>query len=103
MSLVVGVYVATIWLENWISYDDGGLGVAAFFVVLTLGRCGLLFSDLVTRVAGPLYHATGIVGVIYSIVVVVVACLPYLILDHLATLWLLRAHAGDGGVDVKAV
>ena len=74
-------------MGHGISYDDGSLGALVFFTVLILGFAGVLFIDLLTMVFGSLQHATGVTAALLGGVTAIVACLPYLVADRMATRW----------------
>ncbi len=81
VPLVILSYVASLWWEHGISYDDGGLGTASFLVVYTLGAPGLWFGELLSALAGDAsnYGPTARYGFVF--VGVVGASLPYVAMD----------------------
>jgi hypothetical protein len=87
LGLVLLAVLISITWENTTSYDDGGLGTAAFLILVTLGAPFLLPSQLL----GGSFGGSGWTwGLLYWGVGLVSLFAFYLGLDRLSLAWLRR-------------
>lgn len=95
MPIIALAWVASLWWERGISYDDGGLGTLSFLVVYTIGYAGTWFGDLISPLVRDDLVPGSLLGHGFWLVSGIVACLPYLLADRWTQYWIAKQSAAN--------